>query len=341
MTTRTTSPVTSRTRRRTLAATALLLASALALTACGSDDGGSNDGGSNDGGKPGASDDAGTRTVDTAMGPVEVPADPQRVVVLDTPELDSLLTLGVKPVGAVRADVADGFLGYLPAEFTADIENVGNIAAPNLEAINDLDPDLIIGNISRDEERYADLSKIAPTVFGNRPGGPWKDNFLIHAAALNKEEEAQQAIAAYEAQVAEVTEALGGAEAAAATEVSVLRFIEGADSRLYATENYIGSLLADVGVARPEILDTSEDGFMVEISSEQLDLADADVLFYSSYGNTGKSGEAAAVGSPLWESMTAVQNGRAFAVDDELWFLGIGYTAAGEVLSQLTDFLTR
>ena len=317
--------------RRTLSVAALLLTSALALAACGSDDSGGA------GGDDGA--DARTRTVQTAMGEVEVPENPRRVVVLDTPELDSLLTLGVKPVGAVRADVADGFLTYLPAEFTEGIENVGNIAAPNLEAINDLDPDLIIGNIARDEVRYQELSEIAPTVFGERPGGPWKENFLLHAAALNKEAEAQQVIAAYQEQAAAVTEALGGAEAAAGTEVSVLRFIEGADSRIYARDNYIGSLLADVGVSRPAITDESEDGFMVEISSEQIDLADGDVLFDASYGDTGKSGEDAVVGSPLWEGMNAVRDGRAHPVDDELWFLGIGYTAAAEILAQLEEAL--
>jgi iron complex transport system substrate-binding protein len=319
------------TRRTPLTVTALILTSALTLAACGSDDGGSSD----EGGK-----DEKTRTIETAMGPVDVPEDPQRVVVLDTPELDSLLTLGIKPVGAVRADVADGFLTYLPAEFTEGVENVGNIAAPNLEAINDLNPDLIIGNISRDEERYEELSGIAPTVFGERPGGPWKDNFLIHAAALNKETEAEEVIATYEKQVAAVTDALGGPEAAAETEVSILRFIEGADTRLYAKDNYIGSLLADVGVARPAILDDAPDGFAVEISSEQVDLGDADVIFYSSYGDTSKSGEDTMVGSALWESMNAVQNGRAYPVDDELWFLGIGYTAAAEVLSQLETHLT-
>ncbi|WP_130798278.1 ABC transporter substrate-binding protein [Streptomyces otsuchiensis] len=329
-----TTPRAGRSARRASAATALALVSALTLTACG---GSSGDGDSSDG--AGDGDSGGTRTVETAMGPVEVPENPLRVVVLDTPELDSMLTLGVKPVGAVRADAADGFLGYLPSDFTEGIEDVGNIAAPNLEAIHDLDPDLIIGNIVRDEERYDELSAIAPTVFGERPGGPWKENFLLHAAALNKEDEAELAVAGYEAQVAEVTEALGGPDVAADTEVSVLRFIEGADSRIYATDNYIATLLADIGVARPAITEESEDGFMVEISSEQIDLADADVLYYSSYGDAATSGEGAMVGSPLWEGMTAVSEGRAHHIDDELWFLGIGYTAAEEVLRQLAETL--
>ena len=42
-----------------------------------------------------------TRSVTHAMGTTQVPDKPQRVVVLDTPELDAAITLGVKPVGTV------------------------------------------------------------------------------------------------------------------------------------------------------------------------------------------------------------------------------------------------
>ena len=53
--------------------------------------------------------DGESRSVEHAMGVTEVPVDPQRVVVLDTGELDSALALGVVPVGAVSI-FADGKL---------------------------------------------------------------------------------------------------------------------------------------------------------------------------------------------------------------------------------------
>lgn len=320
-------------RQRVFTATALVLASSLALSACGGDDGGGGGGGS------GADGSGDTRTVETAMGPVEVPEEPQRVVVLDTPELDSLLTLGITPVGAVRADVASGFLEYLPADELTDVENIGNIAAPNLERINELDPDLILGSKLRDEERYDELSAIAPTVFTENPGSEWKANFLVHADALNKNAEGEAVVGEYERQAAEATEAIGGPEEAASTNVTVLRFIEGGDTRLYGEDNYIGSVLADVGLGRPEIVTEAEDGFAVEISPEQIDLAEADVIFYASYGSPEKSGQEQAVGGPLWTSMTAVREDMVFPVDDQLWFLGIGYTAAEQVLAELTEHL--
>lgn len=80
-----------------------------------------------------------TRTVTHTMGTTEVPAEPKRVVVLDTGELDTAITLGVVPIGAVRAPVDDGLLDYL-GDQTAEIKLVGAIAQPNLELIAGLKP---------------------------------------------------------------------------------------------------------------------------------------------------------------------------------------------------------
>ncbi|MGK5497087.1 ABC transporter substrate-binding protein [Streptomyces sp. URMC 125] len=318
-------------RRRTL--TALVLAAALGLSACGSDSG---PGPGPDGGAPG-----GTRVVETANGDVEVPNDPERVVVLDTAELDSAVTLGVRPVGSTRSDVASGFLAYLPREKVEGIEDVGTIAAPNLERIAALRPDLILGSNIRDKDRYDELSKIAPTVFTETTGAPWKENFLLHADALGRADEARKVVAAYERKAREVTEALGGPEKAKETTVSVVRFVEGADTRIYGRENYIGTILADIGVDRPAIADEAPDGFSVDVSPEKVDQGDADVVFYTSYGDPAKSGEEEAVGGPLWKGMEAVRNGRAFRVDDETWIQGIGYTAAGTILDEMKGHLTR
>ncbi len=70
------------------------MATILALAACGGAGGGSD----------GSSE---TRTVEHAMGETETEGTPERVVVLDTGELDSAMSLGVRPVGAVEG-VVDG-----------------------------------------------------------------------------------------------------------------------------------------------------------------------------------------------------------------------------------------
>lgn len=323
-------------RRRASAVTAVVavtVCAALGLSACGA------------GGGSGADAESGgdTHVVRTYKGDVRVPDDPQRVVVLDTAELDSALTLGVTPVGATTADTASGFLGYLPEKKLKGITKVGTIGQPNLERIAGLHPDLILTNGARDAEHYDKLSAIAPTIMTKSTGKEWKKNFLVHAEALGKRDEAKQVVADYEEHAGQVTAALGGPSEAAQTETNVVRFVEGADTRIYGDGSYIGTVLKDVGLGRPPVVDkaTAYDGLMLEISPEQLDLADADALFYTSYGPPAKSGEADALDSPLWQHMDVVQKGRAFRVDDELWIQGIGYTAAERILDQIAEKLGR
>ncbi|MGW8485949.1 ABC transporter substrate-binding protein [Streptomyces sp. NPDC055886] len=319
-------------RPRALATVSLSTVAALTLAACGSSD----DSGSDSDAASGS-----TRTVKTAMGDVKVKEAPERVVVLDTAELDSALTLGVKPVGATHADVTSGFLNYLPKDQVAGIEDVGRMMTPNLEAIAGLKPDLILTSKIRHGDKYAELSEIAPTVMTENTGYPWKENFQVHAEALGKEAEAEMVADGYADHVADVTKALGGKEKVAATEVSMVRFVEGADIRIYGRKNYIATILADVGLGRPAITDKAKDGFSYDVSPEKIDLADADVVFHSTYGDPKKAKETQTTGSGLWKNMDAVKNDQVFAVDDQLWIQGIGYTAADKILGELHKSLAK
>lgn len=323
----------ARSTRRLSAVAAVLLCTALAATACSSS---SSSEGKESGKESGKA--AGTHTVDTAMGPVKVPDQPQRVVVLDTAELDSAITLGVKPVGATSAGTSSGFLDYLPQDELAGIKNVGAIASPNLEAIAALKPDLILSSKVRDGAHYEALSNIAATVLTESTGAPWKANFQLHAAALGRTAQAAQALTAYQDHVKAVTAALGGAANAAATKVSMVRFVEGADIRLYGNASYIGTVLKDVGLARPSAQDV--DQLSVDVSPEQIDKAEGDALFYATYGDPKAAKETQVTGSSLWKGLPAVAAGHAHRVDDQLWYQGIGYTAAGKILDELQQDLT-
>lgn len=342
------SAVTRPTRRLAAAATTVLAAS-LVLTSCGSGDGGSASGNSfkaadcpkqptTKWAEPASGK---THTVATAMGDVTVPTAPKRVVVLDTAELDSAITLGVKPVGATRADAESGFLDYLPKDEVAGIADVGKIGAPNLEAVAALKPDLILTSKVRDGQRYAQLKKIAPTVMTETTGYPWKQNFATHADALGKVPEAKKVVAAYQKHAEKVTEALGGAAKAKQLRTNIVRFVEGADTRVYGCQSYIGTILADVGTGPTDVVDSSKDGMMIELSAEQINKADADALFYASYGSPEKSKEAQITGGGLWKNLRAVKDGKSFRVDDQLWIQGIGYTAADKILDEMQQRLAK
>lgn len=317
-------------RRRALRTGSLALTGALALAACGSSD--------SDGTAAGSGE---THTVKTAMGDVNVPVDPRRVVVLDTAELDSAITLGVKPVGSTHVEASSGFPGYLPKDEVSGIKDVGEMMTPNMEAIAALKPDLILTSKIRHAAKYDQLKAIAPTVMTETTGYPWKENFQVHADALGRRAEAKKVVADYRAHTRKVTKAIGGPAKAEQTKVNVLRFIEGADIRLYGDRSYIATLLKDVGLGRAPISAKAKDGFSYDLSPEKIDLADTDVIFRSTYGDPKKSKETQTVGSGLWKNMRAVKSGNVHTVDDELWIQGIGYTAADRILAEMQADLTE
>lgn len=319
-------------RRRALAAGALALSGTLALSACGSSDS-DKDSTSSGSGK--------THTVKTAMGDVKVPVAPRRVVVLDTAELDSAITLGVKPVGSTHVEASSGFPGYLPKDKVSGIKDVGEMLNPNMEAIAALDPDVILTSKIRHAAKYDQLKQIAPTVMTENTGYPWKENFQVHADALGKKPEAKKIVSAYDAHAEKVTTSIGGPAKAKATEVNVVRFVEGADIRIYGEQTYIATLLKDVGLGRPAIAAKAKDGFSYDVSPEKIDLADTDVIFRSTYGDPKKAKQSQTLGSSLWKNMDAVKKDNVHTVDDELWIQGIGYTAANRILDEMQADLTK
>ncbi len=297
---------------------------ALALGACGSGD---------DDGTPAAeAQPAEARTVQHAMGATEITGTPERVVVLDTGELDSAIALGVKPVGAVEAIAGEGFPEYL-AEQAEGIELVGTIEQPNVEAIAALDPDLILSSKLRHEAIYDQLSRIAPTVFSEQTGVDWKQNFALHAEALGRSEQARRLQAEYDAGARGLREALG-AERAQRT-VSVVRSV-GDEVRIYLKANFLGTILEDAGLPRPKVQDVDE--FSATATEERIADLDGDVLFLARFGDDHRL-LTKLQRNRLWSRLDVVQAERVYEVPDDLWFLGIGNLAARKVLEDLRTLL--
>ncbi|MCQ0969556.1 siderophore ABC transporter substrate-binding protein [Paracoccus sp. TK19116] len=96
--------------------------------------------------------------IDTYRGPVSVTAMPETIAVLDMAALDSLQALNVE----VAATTANVYLDYL-REGHADAAHVGTLFEPDFEALNALQPDLIIAG-GRSQEAVSDLERLAPTI---------------------------------------------------------------------------------------------------------------------------------------------------------------------------------
>ncbi|SEP74789.1 iron complex transport system substrate-binding protein [Streptomyces sp. yr375] len=302
------------------------------LAACGDDSSGKKADA-----EPAAASAAGfPRTVKTAMGDVKIPTRPKRVVVLDTGELDDVTLLGIDPVGAVAPHfkTGGGFPTYLKGELSGTAD-VGPLLEPNLEKIASLKPDLILSSKVRHEKVYDKLSAIAPTVFTETTGGVWKENLKVHAEALGLEKEAAAKVTAYETRAKALGAAIKAKDGGTMPTASVVRFIAG-PTRLYQTNSYSGVVLNDIGLKRPATqVSTDPTVTMKDVSPEQIDQADADLIFVTSADAEDKTQKKQVVSNPVWKDLPAVKNGKVFEVPDETWMSGIGVQAAGEMLKDV------
>lgn len=276
-------------------------------------------------------------TVDHAMGTTEVPCTPERVITLGQGQTDTVLALGVTPVGVVEP-WTDEFYGYLPEEIH-EAQVVGTELEPGLETIAALEPDVILGSKLRHEGIYDQLLEIAPTVFAETIGRPWKDNVSLWAQALCRQEEGEKVLRAWRERTAAFAEELGGL---GDTEVSIIRFRED-EVRIYLT-GFPGSVLRDAGLKRPEaqqVEDWETADQLVTISKERIPVTDGDVIFVM-VSDWRQEGEALDLkeewtNHPLWQQLRAVQNDAVFPINEEHWNLGGGILAANAMLDDLEE----
>ena len=271
------------------------------------------------------------REVTHAMGTTDVPDAPERVVVLTNEGTEAALALGVTPVGAVQSWTGDPWYDHID-ENMEEVTVVGTESGVNLELVAALEPDLILGNRMRQEEIYDQLSAIAPTVLSSELRGDWQVNFDLYAEALGQEAAGDAVMQDYDARVASLSETLGEATQ---EEVSVIRFLPG-QIRIYQLDSFSGVVLDQLGFARPENQDVNE--FALRVGKESIPEMDGDRIFHFTYDKGDGEGEAVAteaLADPLWQSLSAVKEGRVHTVDDAVWNTAGGVIAAELMLDDI------
>ncbi|KKB11560.1 iron siderophore-binding protein [Devosia geojensis] len=269
------------------------------------------------------------REITHAMGVTDVPDNPQRVVVLTNEGTEAVVHLGVAPVGAVQSWYADPWYEHIAAGL-AETVPLGTETAVDLERLAALEPDLIIGSKVRQEKLYDQLSAIAPTVFSQTIGGVWRENYELYADALGLAEKGTADLAAFDARVERLREELGPA---VEEEISLVRFSPGR-TRLYFRDNFPGVILAEIGFTRPAAQD--KPGVGEEIGKERISDMAGDRIFYFSDADADSVAYLADwTGEPLWQSLAAVEAGKAHAADNLIWNAGIGIYCAHLLLDDI------
>ncbi|MFI9509811.1 ABC transporter substrate-binding protein [Nocardia sp. NPDC052566] len=271
-----------------------------------------------------------TRTVHHVAGSSDVPADPQRIVVLTTAALDAACSLGLweRVVGATTLtgpSPQPSYLGY----GIAVIPSVGPAAQPDLAKIAELRPDVIIGDVPTATAGFDALRAIAPTVFVGRPGN-WQNEFSAIGAALGRRTAASEALERYRTDARDI----GNAVLAGQTQASVIRFT-GDGIQVQGGDSFAGQVLADMGVQRP----TAQRGPTFDVTTAAMpSKVEGDLIYIMFAGEPGKQYGEKVMRGDTWKELGAATDRRTFVVEDTIW-RGNGLTAARAVLTDVRDTL--
>lgn len=297
--------------RRGFLGAGLGVVAATLLAACSSDENGSAP--------------SGLVTVQDETGRVEIPSDPQRMVIAHVSAMATVLDLGVPPekiVGGffgLEGVGGDAVLRTMPE--AANIPNLGTAGTWNKEAIIGASPDLIVMLLTAGNayaaKSYDELSATGVPVFAGFNGyltwDEMKKLVTSMGVAVRREEAAAELNARTEERLLTIKDRLSAL--GSLPSVTLLR--TGENGVVY---NQVDALLDALGF--PGDRATSEE-FTRTLTAEQLDQVTSDVIIVGAFQDQ-QDVRAQLAMNPLWERLPAVRSGNVHYVDDSLW--GSGYS---------------
>ena len=274
----------------------------------------------------------------SAITPVCIPENPQRIIVMDQGTMADVIALGTTPIGVMDWGVRD-YAGYLRIEDTM-IGSVGTPNGPNYEAMISLQPDLIIvrsDNLEWFEEDALEIFReIGPTVVSPYDALNWLDHFLFIGNVLGEQGQAHAVATAFEARIREFRDT----RSAQHEDVTISIIRSRAESfNIYAAETFIGELMMDAGLSMPAAYDSLPP--YAAISVEQIDILTGDYLFVMARNEDEAEAFINASNGPLWQFLPAVENDQAYQVDWSVWVAGWNIVGANLVIDDLFHYLTE
>lgn len=257
----------------------------------------------------------------TTFEEVKLDKIPEKVVVFDNGFLDTLDALGVNPTAVVQ----DSLPSYLSKYKDSTYVNAGTLFEPDYEKLSEINPDIIFIS-GRASAAYAELSKIAPTVYIGVDNKNFLESFKANTELagkiFGKEKEAADAIAAYEAKVEEVK----GKATASEEKALIVLGSEGAlsaygsGSRFGVIHDVFGVKAADKNVKVGTHGDNVSFEYVRDTNPDILFVVDRDAVV----NENGESGTKGAIENEIVSATNAVKNGKVFYLDPEVWYLSGG-----------------
>ncbi len=274
-------------------------------------------------------------TINHAQGVTELPGQPKTVLTFDLSALDTLSALGVEVAGVPEANLPKSLSQF------GEKPKVGSLFEPDYEAVNALQPELIIV-AGRAAPKYAELAAIAPTVdLTTDPKSFMKSavgNVRKLAEIFGKQTEAEAALARLESSTAALrTEASSSGKA-------MLVLTTGGKMSTYGRGSRFGVLFTDYGF-QPADDQIAAGNHGQPISFEYILEKNPEWLFV--IDRDGAIGEQGASASKLLDNAivrqtVAWQKGQIVYLDAASWYLvGAGLTSLQSSVDQITAALAR
>ncbi|ALE77402.1 hypothetical protein WY02_01745 [Pseudonocardia sp. AL041005-10] len=261
--------------------------------------------------------------IDHAYGTTEIPARPQRVVTLGVTDIDPVLALGVTPVATSSYPAFRGTDGVGPwardlVRGTPPRVLAEPDAAPNLEGMAALDPDLIVAITSGiDQATYDQLSAIAPVLV--RPAGsldygvPRGEQTRMIATALGEPGRGEELVRSADTAFTDAVAAHPGFRGRAVAAVLPYDGRYGA----FTPSDARGQFMTALGFVLPQRIAALDDrsSFYVEIAAEQAGLLDGDAVVMMAEEPAARSQIAT---DPVLEQVPVVARGDMIVPDPEV-----------------------
>lgn len=272
-------------------------------------------------------------TIPTAQGEVTVATEPDVIAVLDIAAIDTLQALGVIP---------DGRPNQLYVDYLADVEEtaepIGTLFEPNLEALAELGPDLIVIG-GRSAGQLESVLQIAPAIdmtIGTDLISDAKARIAAYGTLFGKADKAAELTAALD-------ERLTAAQAAGKGQGTALMVMTngpkmaayGANSRFGWIFSATGLEEASTGLKGDTHGDAITHEFIAETDPDWLIVLDRSVAV----GEDGQTADAT-LKSPLIEGTKAWKSGQIIYLDPASSYIsGGGYRSLSTGLEHLTKAL--
>ncbi len=261
-------------------------------------------------------------------GDIEVPADPQRIVVLDSSAAGAILMFDGDVVGH------EVWTGGNPL-FADYLKDSTEVAVDNMEQVMALNPDLII--TGSNNENIKELSEIAPTVSFTYGKNTYLDAIIEYGKLVNKEAVAREWVVQFQ----EKAQKAGASFKEKYGEDVSISVMEGYGDEIYLYGDNWGRgtqiVYQEMGLVMPEAVKevALTDGYY-SISAEVIPKYQADLMVFAYFNGSNL----AFMETETWKNLDAVKNERVLKAQAESFYM-TGPITLEYQLQELENFFLK